>query len=99
MSPEHDLDLDVDVVAPDARLDADGLERLPDAESIEKAAKADLLRRRRSVDGPLSRELVARGWRQGGPLDGLMWCATCGQPTVWKDPAGHARHHTCVDVY
>lgn len=87
----HDIEV-ADAPAPEADSSAS-------EEAIEQAARADMLKRRRVLDLASARELLARGWRQSAMLDGLRWCATCGQPTVWTDPAGHPRHHTCTDLF
>jgi hypothetical protein len=56
------------------------------------------LRERRSVDVETAEALVKLGWRQAGPLEGLLWCSFCSQPTIWKDQAGRPAHLWCADA-
>jgi len=96
MIGDHDdLETATDIVAAVVPDDvADGVPA-----DIERSVRSDLLRKRRTVDLALAGDLVSRGWRQGGVLDGLQWCVTCNQPTVWIDPTGKPRHHTCTDLF
>ena len=55
----------------------------------------EALRERRAVDVETAEALIRLGWRQAGPLEGLLWCATCSQPTIWRDQAGKPAHLWC----
>lgn len=69
----------------------------PAAKSVEQSA-LEKLRKKRSVDPETSSTMIALGWRQASVLDGLMWCAICSQPTVWKDKTGAPSHLWCSDL-
>lgn len=81
---------------PEPVLFAEGARPLPDAAEIAAAARAEALRRSRAVDGAIAEELLRRGWRQAGDGEGIQWCVSCGQGTVWIDPTGQPRHHACA---
>lgn len=69
-------------------------------EAAVATAKIDLekLRRKRFIDAETSRQMIAVGFRQAGPLDGLLCCSVCAQPTVWKNSSGEPIHLWCSDV-
>ncbi len=55
------------------------------------------IRKKRVVDLNTANILLQLGWRQSGPLDGLLWCSSCGSPTTWKDDAGKPLHLWCAE--
>ena len=61
-------------------------------ETIEK------LRKRRFIDAATASTMLAIGWRQVGTHEGLLWCPTCSQPTVWRNAAGVPSHLWCSDI-
>lgn len=81
---------------PETVLFVEGARPLPDSAEVAAAARAEALRRSRAVDGAVAEELLRRGWRQAGDGEGIQWCVSCGQGTVWIDPTGQPRHHACA---
>lgn len=65
--------------------------------SVSKSA-LERLRKKRALDAESVKTLVALGWRQAAELDGILWCSTCVQPTVWKDASGVPSHVWCSDA-
>lgn len=70
----------------------------PAAKPVIEQSDLEKLRKKRSIDPETSATMIALGWRQGRVLEGLMWCAICAQPTVWKDKAGAPSHLWCSDL-
>ena len=58
---------------------------------------AAAVKKKRNVDALVSDELISRGWTFSGSLDGLLWCVSCKQPTVWRDQHGRPKHHHCAE--
>jgi len=69
---------------------------MPDADEVRDEHGAEVLARRHVVDVEVAQELVRRGWRQRGHGEGLAFCVTCDQPTVWMDHQGRPMHHHCT---
>lgn len=55
------------------------------------------LRKKRAIDAASVATLISIGWRQAQEIEGMLWCATCSQPTVWKDASGAPSHVWCSD--
>lgn len=56
------------------------------------------LRSKRALDVESAGTLLKLGWRQIGPHEGLQWCVTCSQPTIWKDDKGSPKHVWCSEI-
>jgi hypothetical protein len=56
------------------------------------------LRKKRFIDAETASQMLAIGWRQVEPLEGLSYCAVCQQPTVWKDKSGAPSHLWCSNI-
>lgn len=74
-----------------------GLKPLSNGEKDLREEQSLALRRRRFVDRSVALMLANLGWKQC-PHEGVMWCRSCGRPTVWRDGAGRPMHHTCADI-
>lgn len=74
-----------------------GLKPISNGEKELREEQSLALRRRRFVDRSVAGMLVNLGWKQC-PHEGVLWCASCGRPTVWRDAAGRPMHHTCADL-
>lgn len=60
--------------------------------------EVERLRKKRFIDAGTAETMTALGWRQATVLEGLLWCPTCSQPTVWRDTTGSPSHLWCSDA-